>query len=225
MDNLDRQAWRGLIQLQVALALLLFLPAGTWRYWQGWLYWSAFGGATVAITRHFLVHDRDLIARRLKAGPTAERERGQKWIQAAASLLFIGFHVVAGLDHRFGWSQLAPWWSFLGGVGVLAGFWIVFLTFQANGHASAVIEVDEDQQVISTGPYALIRHPMYAGALLMLSAGALALGSLPALALTAGLGLAMVFRLLAEERFLAHQLPGYEAYRAKVRWRLLPGIW
>lgn len=225
MDSLDRQAWRGFLQLQAMLALFLFLPAGTWRYWQGWLYWLAFGGATVAITRHFLVHDRALIQRRLVVGPAAERERSQKWIQALASVLFIGFHVVAGLDHRYGWSAVAPFWSLLGAAGVLAGFGVVFLTFRENSHTSAVIEVGAGQTVVSTGPYAVIRHPMYAGALLLFLGGALALGSLPDLAIAAALGLAMVLRLRSEERFLVENLPGYEAYRRRVRHRLLPGIW
>jgi len=142
-----------------------------------------------------------------------------------ASLAFLAVFVVSGLDRRFGWSRL-PELLALGGDGlVLLGLFVVFKTFRENTYTSALIEVAEGQRVTSTGPYALVRHPMYAGALCMLLGVPPALGSLWAFFPVLALAAVIVVRLLDEERILAASLPGYRSYRQSVKYRLIPGVW
>ncbi len=141
-----------------------------------------------------------------------------------ASIGFGALLVVPALDHRYGWSTMSAGVAILGDVMILAGYAIIFLVFKENSFASARIEVAADQRVISTGPYALVRHPMYAGALLYLVGMPLALGSWWGLIAFAAFTLVLTWRLLDEERFLARSLPGYADYCAKVRWRLVPGL-
>lgn len=154
--------------MMIAIALLIVLPAGTVRYWQAWVYLGAFGGSTLAITAYLVRHDRALLARRLDAGPIAEREARQKALSAMANVGFIALFVVAGLDRRFRWSSVSPMASLIADAVVIVGFVIVFLTFRANSFTSATIAVAAQQSLADTGPYAVVRHPMYAGALLML---------------------------------------------------------
>jgi protein-S-isoprenylcysteine O-methyltransferase Ste14 len=177
------------------------------------------------ITAYFLEEDPALIRRRLAAGPIAERRRAQKVVQALASFCFVALFVVSGLDRRFGWSSVPMAVSLAADVIVAAGFGIVFLVFRENSHTSAVIEVSAGQRLVSTGPYRHVRHPMYAGALLLLAATPLALGSVVALPLVLALAGVLVARILDEERLLSAELPGYTAYRRAVRYRLLPHVW
>jgi protein-S-isoprenylcysteine O-methyltransferase Ste14 len=223
--NLLVQAFLGLAFLLIVLALALFIPAGSLRFWQGWTYLGVFGLSTILITAYLIRRDRELLARRVKGGPAAETQKSQQVIQSFASLFFIALYVVAGLDFRFGWSQVPPVLSLVADGVVALGFYIVFLVFKENTYTSATIEVADAQQVISSGPYGVVRHPMYAGAFLLLLFTPLALGSWVALPLPLPLILVIIARLLAEERFLAANLSGYEAYRQKVRYRLLPYIW
>jgi protein-S-isoprenylcysteine O-methyltransferase Ste14 len=214
-----------LAQLLLALLLFLFLPAGSLGYWQGWLYIALFGVSVSAITWWLQRNDPELLRRRLVAGPSAEKDPRQKLIQAIASVAFIGIFIVAGLDHRFRWSTVPTGLVLLGDFLVVLGLWLVFLTFRENSFTSAAIEISAGQAVVSTGPYAVVRHPMYAGALVMLLGTPLALGSWWALGPFLILLLTIIWRLLDEEQFLARDLPGYDAYRAKVRHRLLPYTW
>jgi protein-S-isoprenylcysteine O-methyltransferase Ste14 len=225
IDRVTRQAWEGLAQFLLAMMLLLFLPAWSLRWWQGWLYLALFSVSVFAITWYLQQHDPELLRRRLTAGPRAEKDPRQKLIQRIASLAFIGMFVVAGIDHRLRWSTVPTGVVLLGDLLVVLGLWIVFLTFRANTYASASIETRAGQSVVSTGPYSAVRHPMYAGALVMLLGTPLALGSWWGLAPFLILLLTIIWRLLDEERFLARDLPGYEAYRAKVRHRLVPYTW
>jgi protein-S-isoprenylcysteine O-methyltransferase Ste14 len=225
IDQVTRQAWEGLAQLLLALLLFLFLPAGSLGYWQGWLYIALFGVSVSAITWWLQRNDPELLRRRLVAGPSAEKDPRQKLIQAIASVAFIGIFIVAGLDHRFRWSTVPTGLVLLGDFLVVLGLWLVFLTFRENSFTSAAIEISAGQAVVSTGPYAVVRHPMYAGALVMLLGTPLALGSWWALGPFLILLLTIIWRLLDEEQFLARDLPGYDAYRAKVRHRLLPYTW
>ena len=177
------------------------------------------------VTSHFLRHDPDLIRRRLAAGPSAEQRGTQKIVQAIASVLFVALFAVSGLDRRFGWSSVPAVVAVLADVVVAAGFAIVFMVFRENSHASANIEVTADQRVISTGPYGRVRHPMYAGGLLLVAATPLALGSLVALPIVLPFVAVLVARLLDEERMLAAELAGYREYCRRVRFRLVPRIW
>ncbi|HEY9722482.1 MAG TPA: isoprenylcysteine carboxylmethyltransferase family protein [Oscillatoriaceae cyanobacterium] len=223
--GLERRAFVGLAQTAIAMALCLFLPAWTWRYWQAWLFLAVFFGAALATTRYLLRHDPQLLERRVSAGPVAETDPAQKVIQAIASLYFLGILVIPALDHRFGWSHLPPWAAVVGDALVALGFWIVFRVFRENTYTAGVVRVEAGQTVIDTGPYAIVRHPMYAGALLLFLGIPLALGSAWGLGLFVPGLLVLAWRLTNEERLLCEELPGYRAYREKTRYRLIPRIW
>ena len=220
-----KKSLAGIAWLMSAMAVAIFLPAGTVVYWQGYLYWFVFLGAAVLITAYFLRHDPDLIRRRLAAGPSAEQRGTQKIVQTFASVLFLALFVVSGLDRRFGWSSVPAVAVVLADALVAVGFAIVFLVFRENSHASATIEVSAGQRVISTGPYRHVRHPMYAGALLLLAGTPLALGSLAALLLVIPFAVVLIARLLDEERMLSVELAGYREYCRQVRFRLIPYVW
>jgi protein-S-isoprenylcysteine O-methyltransferase Ste14 len=224
-DSLSRRAFAATAKFLVVLALLIFLPAGSIRYWQGWLFWINFAVCCFAFTPYFLKHDPALLERRLRAGPAAEREPLQKRLQALASICVGAIFVVSALDYRMGWSSVPTSVVVLGNVLVAIGFWLTFWVFRANSFASSTIELSAGQRVIDTGPYALVRHPMYAAALLLFCGVPLALGSWWGLLVLLPLLAVLVVRLLDEEVFLARNLPGYTEYCAKVRYRLLPGVW
>jgi protein-S-isoprenylcysteine O-methyltransferase Ste14 len=141
------------------------------------------------------------------------------------SLGFIGLLVIPALDRRFGWSHMPPWVALAGDVLVGLGFLGVFFVFRENSFTSATIELAPDQKVISTGPYALVRHPMYAAALVMLLGIPIALGSMWGVLVIVAIMPALIWRLLDEEKFLAKNLPGYREYQTTVRYRLIPGVW
>jgi protein-S-isoprenylcysteine O-methyltransferase Ste14 len=149
----------------------------------------------------------------------------QKVIQAAASLAFLAMLIVPGLDARRHWSTVPLGLSLLGDALVLVGFWVVFQVFRANSYTAATVEVAEAQTLVTTGPYAVVRHPMYAGALLLMLGTPIALGSWWGLAASAVLAGAIVVRLLDEERLLTAELSGYVAYRETTRYRLIPYVW
>jgi protein-S-isoprenylcysteine O-methyltransferase Ste14 len=225
MKNLTVQAFLGLLNLVVILAILLFLPSWSFRYWQAWLFLLVFTLSVFLITLYFLRKDPNLIQSRLKAGPVAEQEKSQKIIQALAGIFFILPFIISSIDHRLGWSRVPIWMVLLGDVLVALGLYIVFLVFRENTFTSATIEVKDEQKVISSGPYAVIRHPMYFGAFIMLFGIPLALGSWWAFIFVFLLIAAIVWRLLEEEKFLSKNLPGYTSYRQKVRYRLIPFVW
>ena len=203
----------------------IFVSAGTLSYWHGWLYLLAFFGSAAAITLYLWRADPALLERRVNAGPAAEQDLSQQIIQSVAAVAFIGVLVVPALDHRFGWSSVPAVLSVAADLAVVGGFWIVFLVFKENTFTAATIEVAGEQTVVSTGPYAVVRHPMYAGALLLLLATPIALGSWWGLLAFLPMLAAIVWRLRDEERFLTEHLSGYAEYCRRVRFRLAPRIW
>ncbi|MGI9146073.1 MAG: methyltransferase family protein [Chloroflexota bacterium] len=215
----------GLTQLVLVLGAALFAPAWTFDFWQAWVYLLVFAASTILITLYLWNKDPQLLQRRLKAGPRAEHEHSQQVIQLLASAAFVGLFVVSSLDRRFSWSHVASFVSIGADIVVVLGFFIVLLVFRENTFTAATIEVAQDQAVISSGPYAFVRHPMYAGALLMLLGTPVALGSWWALVMFSVLFVAIVWRLREEERFLSGNLDGYAEYRARVHHRLVPLIW
>ena len=225
MKNLGAKAWLSLALLAFAMGLLLFVPAGAVDYWQGWVYLSVFFGASALTTLYLLKRDRALLERRMSGGPTAEKRPTQKIIMTATSIGFIALLVVPGLDHRFGWSDVPVAVAAAGDALVAIGFWLIFIVYRENTFTSATIEVAENQKVVSTGPYAIVRHPMYASASLYLLGTPLALGSYWGLIPIAVVIPFLVWRLFDEERFLVKNLPGYAEYRKRVRHRLIPFIW
>ena len=225
MKKLTVQTISGFLKLFAALVLFIFLPAGTLRYWQGWIFLFVFLGCAAAITLYFLKHDPKLIESRLQAGPVAEKQREQKIIQALAGFFFASILVISGLDRRFGWSDLSGWADLLGDGFVLLGYGVIFWVFRENTYAASVVTIRSKQKVISTGPYGYVRHPMYAGSFVMLLGIPLALGSLWGIAPASLLCAIVVVRLIEEEKFLSKKLPGYKAYCRKTPYRLIRGLW
>jgi len=225
MNRLNIRAFAGLLQLLAIMAAIIFLPAWTLDYWQAWVLLAIFFASALAITLYLMKNDPQLLERRVVAGPGAEQEKSQNVIQALAAFAFVAMFVVSALDHRFAWSTVPPLVSALGDILVAVGFYLVFLVFKENTFASGTIEVGAEQHVIGTGPYALVRHPMYMGALVMLAGVPLALGSLWGLLALIPMTLVLIARLLDEEKFLARNLAGYSDYQNKVKHRLLPLIW
>jgi protein-S-isoprenylcysteine O-methyltransferase Ste14 len=225
MNDVTRRALRSSLFGIPALAALLFIPAWTLAYWQAWLFMAVFVCASGALTVYLAIHDPKLLERRMNVGPRAEKEPAQKIIMVLATLGFIAMLVFPALDYRFGWSPVPASVSVLGDALIALGFLFTFFVFKENSYGASTIQIAEGQTVISTGPYAFVRHPMYAAALVMLLGIPLALGSwwgLFALLLVLPV---LIWRLLDEERFLRQNLPGYPEYQAKVRYRLLPFVW
>jgi protein-S-isoprenylcysteine O-methyltransferase Ste14 len=207
------------------MALLIFATAGTLRYWQGWVYWSlcslSFGGMTLDLIRN----DPELLARRMDVGSRAEIRPAQKRIQAISGVAILGLLIVSALDHRRGWSNLPLGAILLGDLAVVLGSLAIHRTFRENRYTAATIRVEADQTLTDTGPYAIVRHPMYSGSLLLMFGTPPALGSAWGLVVSLLLLAMVIARLLDEERLLTRELPGYADYRARVRSRLVPGLW
>jgi len=225
MNALNIRAFAGFLQLFVILAVLIFAPAWTFDYRQAWIFLGVFFGSALAITIYLMKNDPMLLERRVNAGPGAEQERSQNIIQALAALAFGAMFIVSALDHRFAWSVVPAVATVLGDILVVLGFYFVFLVFKENSFASGTIEVEAEQKVIATGPYAIVRHPMYIGALVMLTGVPPALGSWWGLLAIVPMTAVLIARLLDEEKFLVKNLAGYSEYEDKVRYRLIPLVW
>ena len=225
MDNLSKRAIKGLAKFQLFLALVIFLPAWSPRYWQGWLYWLIFGLACLVLGLYFARRDPALVARRMKAGPKAEKEPRQKLILMCATVTLIALYIVSGLDHRFRWSSVPSWLVLVADLLVILAACGFYVTFRANSYAASTVTVEAGQPVISSGPYAAVRHPMYTAAIILYVATPLALASWWGLVPAAVLVAVIVWRLADEEAYLAHNLAGYADYQARVRARLVPGVW
>jgi protein-S-isoprenylcysteine O-methyltransferase Ste14 len=205
---------------------VIFLPAWTLDYWQGWAFLLTLSASSTLATIYIALHDRKLLDRRLRAGPMAEKTPAQKVITALGLLVFVAGIIVMVFDHRFRWSppvaaSLSISADIFGALGILIYFFVV----RENSYAASTVEVTEGQTVVSTGPYAVVRHPMYAGAIMVLMGAPLALGSWWGLLFVPLFIGWFVWRLLDEERFLRANLPGYEEYMRKLRYRLVPYIW
>ncbi|MGD0877458.1 MAG: isoprenylcysteine carboxylmethyltransferase family protein [Anaerolineales bacterium] len=225
MNNLIAKSFLGLVFLDLCLGLALFLSAGSLAFWQAWIFLLVWTVCVVLITAYLIRYDQKLLTSRVQAGPVAETQKIQQVIQAFASLFFIGIFVVSGLSFRFQWPVVPSILSWISIGFVVLGFFIVFLTFKENSFTSAVIEVADQQRVITTGPYRLVRHPMYAGAILLLIFTPLVLGSWLALPFPLPLILVVALRSVEEEKFLRSNLGGYAAYCQQVRYRLVPHFW
>lgn len=207
------------------LGVLLFLPAGTFHYWQAWVFIVVFMASVSVIGVYLSLNDPALLERRKNIGPAAEQSPAQKIIISIGILADLGLLVFCALDHRYGWSRMPGYVSVLGDGLVALGLFIDLLVFRENSYGASNIVVEEGQRVISTGPYALVRHPMYAGVLIMVLGVPLALGSWWGLAILALAGPVLAWRILDEERLLKKDLPGYGDYSGKVRYRLVPYVW
>lgn len=224
MNLIMRSAKTAVIGMLV-LAAIIFIPAGTLAYWQGWAFLVVFTVSTNAIGVYLALKDPALLERRMKVGPGAETRPAQKVLIMVATVGAVALLIVSVLDHRLGWSHVPARVSLLGDALVALGLAIDLVVFRENSYGSSTIETMAGQQVISTGPYALVRHPMYAGVLVMLAGVPLALGSYWGLAfLLLDLPI-LVLRILDEEALLGRELAGYTDYTQRVRYRLFPGLW
>jgi protein-S-isoprenylcysteine O-methyltransferase Ste14 len=214
----------GLIGL-VVLGALLFVPAGTFDYWQAWVFVAMFTLATVLPTIYLARNDPAALQRRMHGGPHAETRTVQKIVILIVFVGLFGMVVFSALDHRFGWSTVPAAVSLVGDALVVAGLVIGLLTVAQNSYAAATIQVEADQKLASKGLYSLVRHPMYAGNVLLMVGMPLALGSYWALLLVAPIVVVLIFRILDEEKMLSHELAGYPEYAHQVRYRLLPYVW
>jgi protein-S-isoprenylcysteine O-methyltransferase Ste14 len=209
----------------IALGVLLFLPAWTLNYWQAWVFIVVFVTSVNAIGVYLSLKDPELLERRKKFGPGTEQSPAQKIIMSVAILGNIALLIFCALDHRFGWSRVPAYVSVAGNLLVALGLGIDLIVFRENSYGGSTIETVEGQQVISTGPYALLRHPMYTGVLVMIIGVPLALGSWWGLAILALTTPVLMWRILDEEQLLKKDLPGYIEYTQKVRYRLVPYLW
>jgi protein-S-isoprenylcysteine O-methyltransferase Ste14 len=224
---LKARALRRMFGTLVILAIILFASAGSWRFWQAWLFVALMAGFWTYFFVDLLERSPELLERRLRR---EETDPQQKIFQKIFGLVTIAAFALTGLDFRFGWSR-----EWLGPVPVglellaqglaVAGYCFVFRVMKTNAFASTTIQVESGQRVIQSGPYALVRHPMYLGMMTMLLASPLALGSYAALPIFAVFVPAFVYRLIHEERTLRRDLAGYEEYCERVRYRLLPYVW
>ncbi len=204
------------------VGIFLFLPAGSLCYWEAWLY-AVVLIIPMMITANYLAkHDPALLERRLKM---KEKEEKQKRIVGLFRLPFLLGFLIPGFDYRFNWSEVPTALVIIANGMVFLGYLIVFLVFRENTYTSRIVEVETGQKVISTGPYSIVRHPMYAGMILMFLLTPLALGSLWGLTIFSFLPVILVFRILDEEQFLRKELPGYSEYCRKVQCRLIPYVW
>lgn len=225
MNSIYLRALRSSIFGTLALAALIFVPAGTLRYWEGWAFAFVFVGSSAAFAAYLAVYDPALMQRRMEAGPSHEQEPVQKMIIRFVTLGFILLIIVPALDYRFGWSR--PHWTIAvaGDALVVLAFFAFYRVVRVNSFAASTVRVEQGQQVVSTGPYAWVRHPMYAGALVLVLGTPLALGSWWGLLVVPFFLPIFVIRLLNEEEVLARGLPGYTAYQQQVRYRLIPFVW
>jgi len=223
MTTPELKLWRQLVITSAVIAITLFLCAGTIAYWQAWLYLAVGALTSIPLTRLMLT-DPALLESRTRAGPSAEQRPIQKVIVTCLAAASFAAFVLPGLDHRFGWSSVPSWLAICGNALIVLAMWLCYRVFHENRYGSATVEIGQGQHVISTGPYAIVRHPMYSAAALYFVGMTLALGSwwglVPAVLMTLG----FVWRLFDEEKFLVENLPGYTEYCAKVRWRLMPGV-
>ncbi len=206
----------------MALGLMLFLPAGSLGYWQAWLFIGALFVPVIFVVLYFLKHDPKLLERRMRFKEKESKER--LIIKIASSLFFVGF-LVSGFDHRYGWSSVPTWLVLVSDVVFFLAYVLIFFVFRENSYTSRIIEVEKGQKVITTGPYSVIRHPMYAGVILMCLSMPLALGSYWSLVLFVPAVAVIILRALDEEKVLLRGLKGYREYFKRVKYRIMPGVW
>jgi len=206
----------------VVMGLMFFLPAGNFNYWEAWLYMAILVTPIVIFLFYLIKHDPELLERRMR---TKEKESQQKTITKIGSLIFILIYLIPGFDQRYGWSSVPIAIIIIADIIVFLGYLLFIRVLLENSYASRVVEVEQQQKVITTGPYKIVRHPLYLAVLLMYSFGPLALDSYWAMIGSVLLILILVARIKNEEKVLSKELDGYQNYLEKTKYRLVPGIW
>jgi protein-S-isoprenylcysteine O-methyltransferase Ste14 len=222
VKELSRKVIRFGLVAFLAVGAIFFIPAGTFDYWQAWAYLGILSVPMVLVFRYLLHNSPQLLERRMRL---REREKTQKRVVSIAMVFLVGAFVLPGLDRRWGWSALPLWAVVAAEVFTLLGYGLVVRVLMENRFASRTVEVEQDQNVISSGPYAIVRHPMYLGVSVFYLASPLALGSWWGFFSALFILPVLVARIVNEEQVLERDLAGYREYKAKIKFRLLPGIW
>ncbi len=220
--SLKKAVFLRFIAAFISLSLLFFLPAWTFNYWQAWVYMFVMLALVAIMVGYLYRHDPALLERRMR---TQERQKSQKLISALFTLFFLPALIIPGLDVRYGWSQVPLIVIVMADIAVLLGYLAFALVLKTNSYASRVVDVEKGQKVITTGPYAVVRHPMYSSALIIFTFSPLALGSYWAMIPAAIMVLILMARISGEEKELRENLEGYREYMQKTKYRLVPGIW
>jgi protein-S-isoprenylcysteine O-methyltransferase Ste14 len=213
---------RVLIFFPICMGLFFFLPAGSFRFWEAWVYSVVLFIPMITTLTYLVRHDAALLERRMRF---KEKEEKQKSIIRFARLPFLIGFFIPGFDYRYDWSQVSIAVAVVANIIVFLGYFMVFLVFRENTYTSRIVEVEKDQKVITTGPYSIVRHPMYTGTILMVLATPLALGSWWAILAFILWPVVIVTRIFNEEAVLHKELPGYTEYCQKVHYRLIPFVW
>ena len=206
----------------IILTLNFFLPAGSIKFWEAWVYMGILFTPMIFVLIYLLKKDPELLERRMKI---KEKEEPQKVFVKLSILVFFIAFIIPGFDYRFEWSEVPFIVIIIADLFIFIGYLLFFLVLKENTYASRIIEVEKGQKVISTGPYAIIRHPMYVDVLTMYILSPLALGSYWAVLAILPLPVLVIFRIKNEEKILIDELPGYREYTQKVKYRLIPYIW
>jgi protein-S-isoprenylcysteine O-methyltransferase Ste14 len=222
-----KTAARGLLSAilgLVAFGAMLFLPAGTFHYWQAWVFLAVFALSTWIPSVYLMRTNPAALERRMR-GPLAETRTLQRIVVAVLFICFPAMFVVSALDHRFGWSPVPAAVSLVGDVLVGVGLGLAMLVVIQNGYAAVNVTVEAGQQLVSSGLYGLVRHPMYTGNVILMVGIPLALGSYWGLLFVVPGVIGHALRIRDEEDLLTHELSGYRDYTQRVHYRLLPYVW
>ena len=210
--------WLGVL----GVGLMIFLPAGTLRFGEGWLLMGVLFVPMFLAGLFLMVRDPDRLRRRLDA---REKEMTQRWVLVLSGVMFLASFVLAGLSFRFNWLRFPRWVSVLGAILFLLGYVFYAFVLKENAYLARTIRVEKGQKVVDTGLYGVVRHPMYAATLLLFLSMPLILGSLPAFLVMLAYPFIIARRIKNEEQVLMRELEGYREYRGKVRWRMIPFVW
>jgi protein-S-isoprenylcysteine O-methyltransferase Ste14 len=210
------------LSMLVVFGAVFFLPAGSLRYWQGWVYTGIFFVPSLILLAYFQKHDPQVLERR---SLVKERVSEQRRIMGMVYVVWLGAILLPGFDHRYGWSQMPVWCTIVSQALVLGGILMTFWVLKVNRFAARTIQVEAEQRVISEGPYRVVRHPMYLGMCVIWLFSPFALGSYWSCPVFALLIPLMVLRLLNEEKVLRHELAGYAEYCAHTHFHLVPFVW
>lgn len=204
------------------LIMLIFLPAGSFKFWNGWLFIGALCIPMIFVMIYLIINDPDLLVKRMK---TDEKEKPQKRYLLFSIIASVITFVLPGLDYRFNWSSVPIWLVIVATAFMIAGYVMFFIVMKQNSYASRVVEIQEEQKLIDTGLYSLVRHPMYFGATILYGFSPLTLGSYYAMIPMMFIPLLLIIRIKNEEEVLRKGLKGYDEYMKKVKFRIIPYIW
>ena len=224
MKSIPKMLAFGIVE-PVTFGSILFLAAGTFEYWQAWVFLVVFAVSGWIPSIYLLRTNPVALQRRMRGGPTAETRAVQKVVMGSAWLSLAAMFTVSGLDHRLGWSSVPTAICLVGNVLVAVGLSVMMQVVIQNSHAAATVRVEAGQKLISSGLYGLVRHPMYTGNVIMMVGIPLALGSYWGLVFVISGVTVVAFRIRDEEKLLQGELDGYRDYTQKVRYRLVPCMW